>query len=530
MNATPHVDPWTAEPGAAMRDPRTYLRVLWRWKWLFLAIALAVPLGAAALRSRSEPAPVYEASTLLQVQTVTIDTSLFQGASFSPSQSIQTVARLIRTTGVAEVAARFVHPVAANPRALLNAIRVTPDVESGFITITASGSTGREAAAIANAFASAVVRTRTDKAVGELNRTIAGVKKELGRLPVTDETGRRQLSEQLQRLRAVRAAQGSNAEVVEPAVPGGPVLQGHSRTTLLSIILGFLLAMGAVVVAEAADRRLRSPSELEDLTGLPLLSAIPADAFSDVGPAPPGHAEAFQALRGALTYFNIERRLASVVITSAGQQDGKTTVATQLAISIARAGKRVLLIDADLRRPDVASRLRIQSTPGLGAVLVGEASVQEVLVEYPLDPTATGRLVVLPAGSMPPNPSELLSSQNMVDLLRSLESQADLVVLDTAAALAVSDALPLLGAASGVVLVARMSRSTHDAVRRLHRIIVNTGGTLLGVVATGATSGSGYTGYAYDIYRRPNGAVPAGSSRFALPGRRRRDQRSSSQS
>ncbi|MEA2495653.1 MAG: tyrosine-protein kinase, partial [Thermoleophilaceae bacterium] len=431
--------------------------------------------------------------------------SLFSGTSFTPGQSLHTVARLIRTTGVAEIAAKFIHPPPASPRSMLNSIVVTPDVDAGFITITATADTPKQSADIANAFASAVVTNRQDKAVAELNRTIAGVKQELGRIAPTDQTGRNQLSEQLQRLRAVRAAQGSNAEVVEPATLGGRVPVSHSRTTTLSIILGIMLGIGAVFLAEAADRRLRSPSEFEDLTGLPLLSAIPSNAFDVRGSGASGHAEAFQALRGALTYFNIDRPLKSVVITSAGQQDGKTTVATQLALSMARAGKRVILVDADLRRPDICARLGMQPTPGLGAVLVGEQPLNAVLAEYPVDDPGAGRLVILPAGPPPPNPSELLSSQNMRDLIGSLESQADLVIIDTAAALAVSDALPLLRAVTGVVLVARMEQSTRDAVRRLQRVILNAGGTFFGVVATGASSGSGYSGYAYDVYTRVNG-------------------------
>jgi capsular exopolysaccharide synthesis family protein len=519
MTPDDHLDPWTVAPGDVQRDPRTYLRVLWRWKLLFLAVAITVPVAAALLRS---PAPdVYRASTVLKVQLVTIDTSQFSG-SVTSSDTLASAARLITTTSMARQAAEFLKPRPASPRTLLGAVKAEPDIDSGFITITATAPTARRAADIANAFASAVVETRAENAVNELNRTIAGVKGQIARLDATDIVGRNQLSQQLQRLRALRAAQGSNAQVIEPAAaPAAPIPQSEGRTTLLSIVVGLLLAIGAVMAAEAADRRIRTPSELEDLTGLPLLSAIPSSAFRIGRSVRAEDAEAFHTLRGALTYFNVDRRTASIVITSAGQQDGKTTVAAQLAISSARAGKRVLLVDADLRRPDVGARLGIPLAPGLGAVLAGERRVDEIVVEYPIeDSPGAGRLLVLPAGPPPPNPSELLSSQNMRGLLARLEEQADLVILDTAAALAVADALPLLQAASGVVLVARMEQSTREGVRRLQRVIVNAGGQLLGVVATGATSGGGYSGYSYELYDRSR---RNGGRRYrpSLPGRRR---------
>ncbi|MEA2495655.1 MAG: hypothetical protein QOJ29_3566, partial [Thermoleophilaceae bacterium] len=238
--------------------------MLWRWKWLFLVVTAAVPVGAAAFHARFKPAPVYVSSALLQVETITVDTSLFEGAAFSPRDSIESVARRVPTTRLAKIAAKLLHPPPARPRSLLPSIRATPDLEAGLITITALGPTGRRAADVANAFAFAVVRSRADRAVADLNRTIAGVKDELSRTLVPDEAGRRDLSRQLQQLRALRATQGFNAEVVDRAIPSdAPVPVTHRHTMLLAIILGLMLAGGAVYLAEAADRRLRSPSEFE---------------------------------------------------------------------------------------------------------------------------------------------------------------------------------------------------------------------------------------------------------------------------
>ena len=515
------VETWTAEPGATGRDPRTYLRILWRWKLLFLAVAVAVPVGVVLLRS--DPPPVrYQSSTLLQVQSVTVDTSLFSTAVAPPPQSIQAAARLIETAGVAKVAATLLRPPPRNPRALLAQVKVTPDTEAGFITINGIDRQPERAADIANAFATAIVTTREGTAVAKLNRTISGVKDQLDRLAATDATGRQQLSDQLQRLRALRAAQGSNAQVIDPAVGASKIDDSTARqTTIFSIIVGLLLALGAVLIAESMDRRIRTPTELEEFTGLPLLSAIPIDAFTPKGLDGPLAAEAFHMLRGALTYFNVDRRLSSVVVTSASQQDGKTTVTTQLALAVARAGKRVIVVDADLRHPQVCARLgMVAPEVGLAALLVDDAVLADVLMEFPIDVEIEGGcLMILPAGMPPPNPSELLSSQNMRELLTRLEEQCDLVLVDTAAVLAVSDALPLLPAASGVLLVARMKRSTRDAVRRLQRVVAKASGQLLGVVATGASVDRGLGGYTYEVYAASNGGG-RGLGRLTRGGRR----------
>jgi capsular exopolysaccharide synthesis family protein len=191
-------------------------------------------------------------------------------------------------------------------------------------------------------------------------------------------------------------------------------------------------------------------------------------------------------------------------------------VAVRLALASARAGLDVILVDADLRRAGATTKLGLGPTVGLGIVLAEQRPVETALVDWPLGPDAAGRLRVLGAGTPPPNPAALISSNAMRDLLRTLEHQVDLVVIDTPAALAVSDAVPLMQTASGVVLVARMNRSTRDTVQRLHKIIESAHGKLLGAIATGVTTGPGYEKYSQAYY------TPAGRP----SGKRRRGRRS----
>jgi capsular exopolysaccharide synthesis family protein len=362
-----------------------------------------------------------------------------------------------------------------------------------------------------------VVATRAQKARRLIDSAIAQIQRNLGRLDPTDFDGRRQLSQQLQRLRALRAAQGNNAQVVEPAVASSAPVSPHPRrNATLALVIAILLAVGVVFLLERLDRRVRDPLELEELTGAPLLGIVPTEAFSGLDRAPSVR-EAFQTLGASLTYFNIERALDSVLVTSPLKADGKTTVATNLAVAVARRGKDVVLVDCDLRHPQVDARLGSRAPRGLGDVLVGEADLEEVIGHVEV---SAGRLRVVPGGPPPPNPATLLSSDRMRALLTDLERDSDLVVIDTPPALVVSDAMPLLDRVSGVVLVARMSATTREAVRRMVSVIASAGGTLLGAVATGA-KGSGlygygtYTGYeepAATVDGRANGAPAGGRS------------------
>jgi polysaccharide biosynthesis transport protein len=483
---------------AERTDLRAYLRIVWRWKLLILAIVVVIPV-AAYVYVASKP-KVYASSALLQVQALAVDTSLFGASIPAPqSQTLLSAARLVTTTSVARTAAEELGEPRSSGPALLAGVTATADVQADFITISAQAATPQRAADVANAFAEAVVTTRSDQAIERLNTTIGKVQQQLARISGDSANAveaRTQLSEQLARLRALRAAQGNNARIVEPAV-ASPVAVAPRvrRTVILALIIAVLLAFGAVVLAQGSDRKVRDPAELEDLTGRPLLSAVPRSAFGD---EPDGVAgEAFQTLRASLTYFNVDREINSVLITSPAQGDGKTTVATNLARAMARAGKDVILVDADLRRPQVASRLHVAGgAAGLGGVLVGETSLAQAFEEPEVD-TLAGRLRVLPAGHPPPNPSELLASQRMRRLIEKLTEACDLVIVDSTPLLTVSDSLPLVEVVSGTVLIARVNETSKDAVKRLQGVIANAGGTLLGSVATGTAASSSYGGYGY---------------------------------
>jgi capsular exopolysaccharide synthesis family protein len=489
----------TPQP-AEQNDFRAYLRALWRWKWLLLAFLIVIPLISYVLEARKTKE--YQSSTLVRPQAVSVDLSQFGGQSLGP-QNIDALARLIKTTAVASAAAKHLKNPPPNSASLLGEISVVSDNDTGFLTITATDPNPQRASDVANAFAKGIAGNQVDQANAQIDSTMNRIRGQLSKLSQGDPS-RTPLSQQLQQLQTLRGSSNPSSAIIEKASPSGAPVNHNTRRALeLGLVIAILLGIGAVAIAENSDRRVRSPDDLEDMTGLPLLSAIPASAFDPAEDEDLRDEEAFQMLRGALMYFNVDQRLRSVVVTSPGQEDGKTTVSVRLAQSAARAGRNVILVDADLRRPQIGPRLHLNSAGGLGPVLSGEADLWDSLVEIPVSAegdsqiTAQGSLRILPAGPAAPNPSELLSSEQMERVLDELESRCDLVIVDSAAALAVSDALPLLRWTTGVIMIARLNRSTRAGIRRLQKIIASASGNLLGVVATGAPSRGGYDGYGY---------------------------------
>jgi capsular exopolysaccharide synthesis family protein len=276
----------------------------------------------------------------------------------------------------------------------------------------------------------------------------------------------------------------------------------------------------------------RDPKEIEEMFGRPILGAIPQTRgleLPEAGPAvlDPPAAEAFRMLRANLRYFNIDRDVQSVLVTSAAPADGKTTVAWNLATTAAGAGESVLLVEADLRHPRLASRLGLLGSPGLSTVLAGQAELDEVVQEMPVGDRAGGggvrTLEVVLAGPLPPNPSDLLESDRMRQVLAAAERRYDLVVVDTPPTSIVSDAIPIIEQVGGVIVVGRLAKTTREGAMHLRNQLRNLDAQVLGVVVNGIGSEpGGYDGYGYAYgygygptdqpltdSRHPQGGVPA---------------------
>jgi len=264
------------------------------------------------------------------------------------------------------------------------------------------------------------------------------------------------------------ALKTSNIRIVDAAdVSADPVSPRRAINLLIGLLGGALCGIGVAFFFEYMDNRLKTPEELESYLGLPSMGLIPrltgehalTDPLINNG-VPANFSEALRGLRTNVLFSFAEEGARSIVVTSTGPGEGKTTVATNLALGMALAGQRVLLIDADMRRPRVHEALRMEREPGLSNLLVGAAKANEVMRKMPVP-----NLYVLPAGTTPPNPAELLGSKRFSELLTSLKDHFDLVVIDTPPVMAVTDAAVIGYRASGVLFVCAADVTNRHAAK-----------------------------------------------------------------
>ena len=200
-------------------------------------------------------------------------------------------------------------------------------------------------------------------------------------------------------------------------------------------------------------------------------------------------AEAFRQLRTAVQFYAVDRPLKTVMVTSTNAEEGKSSVIANLAVTLAQAGRSVLLVDADLRRPSLHTLFGVEQASGLSTVLA------DPTLELPLQATGVEGLLLLASGVLPPNPSELLASQRMADLVTALSARADYVLFDAPPVVAVTDAAVLASRMDGVLLVLKAAKSKRELAQRAKEQLEKVNARILGVVLTNAPVDATLTTY-----------------------------------
>jgi polysaccharide biosynthesis transport protein len=275
--------------------------------------------------------------------------------------------------------------------------------------------------------------------------------------------------------------------LVEPAaIPAEPSSPSVPRNAALALLVGLSASVLFVYLRSTLDARIRSVDVLTEGMGMTLLGKIPRDAAKASDPSvmteydPSGFSEAYRLLRTRMRYANADGKLNTIMFTSVGEGEGKSSVASLLATALAESGQRVLLIDADMRRPSISEKFGLESTVGLTAVLTRQATLQEAVQR-----SAVTGVDILAAGVLPPNPAELLESQSMRDLVREAGRSFDLVLIDTPPAASTADATTVSAIADAVLLVVRTDgKVTRHAVERVIADLSLVGSRVLGAVGT----------------------------------------------
>ncbi|MDQ7839628.1 MAG: polysaccharide biosynthesis tyrosine autokinase [bacterium] len=334
------------------------------------------------------------------------------------------------------------------------------------------------------------------------------------------------LSQKLQEARIAEASIVGDLRVVDPAVPPqAPVRPRPALNMLLALMLGLMLGVGGAFVLESLDVTFKTPDEAGQSLGLPVLATIPWVNHRRRNPGGTEFpmieqehrnspfTEAFRHLRTSLLYLSPDRPLRTVLVTSPGPDEAKSTVAANLAVVFTQMGHRVWLVECDLRRPGLSWAFQPEGTGGLTELLVDGLPADRAL-----HPTKVENLWFVPGGTVPPNPAELLGSRKMRAFLEHGRTAVDAIILDAPPVLPVTDASVLAPAADGVLLLVRLEKTPREAARRARQQLEAVGARVLGLVVTGAPGrrGKGYYGY-YSYYQA--GGEDAGKGKAAVGGR-----------
>lgn len=491
--------------------PRLF-RALRRRKWTVL-LCLVLVVGATAALTFTQPKR-YSATASLLFRNPGFDETLFgtqnstQGTD--PTREAATNLRLVSSELVAARAARAIGTSSASVQ---SKVTVAADGPSNIVTVSALDTDRDQATKLANVYAKQFIASRKEADQQKVRAALSSVQRRLLQLDPAQarSVNGQQLRTAAQQLTTLASVQTGNAELAQPAArPDGASSPRPTRNLALGIFLGALLGIGLALLRERLDRRLHAPEDVEGATGLPLFGAIALDSSlrgveSFNASRGSGAYEAVSLIRAKLRYYELGRGLRSLAITSAGSGEGKSTVAWTLGAVGPQAGLRVLVIEADLRRPVLVERLKVPLSPGLTSVLIGESNLADAVraVHVPGMSGAADSFDVLPAGAIPPNPAELLESQRMIDLLKAAESAYDLVIIDTSPVGIVADGLAVLSEATATLLVARLEWTKREDAENLVDTLVQIGVKPIGVVANGAPEGRSYGYYSAKAPERP---------------------------
>ncbi len=454
-----------------------YAQLAKRYWRSMVAIVLLCIAAAGGLTLILRPSYTSHSSIFVSVDSGASGGDLYQGASYA-EQQVTSFSKLANSELVLKpVIARL--GLATSPGALAKHIVVTSPTSTSIIDIAATDNNPHQAAAIADTVAQSLVSA-------------------VSKLSPTSPTG----------------TQLVTATIVNTAtVSATPTSPKPLTNLVLGLVLGVVIAAGQALVRSAIDTRIKTTDDLARVLDAPLLAAVghvglmdESDSYATGDP----NTEAYRRLRtnvGFLTPGTEHRR--SLVVTSPNQSEGKTQTIIGLARMLAQAGERVLLIDADMRRPTLAQRLRLDPEPGLSQVLAGRGRIDDFVIQVD-----DGTLFVLPAGSLPPNPAELLASRTMENLLATAEAMYDYVLIDSPPVLPVTDSVVIAERVSGVILVIRSGRTRVQDVREAARLLETAGVTISGAVVNDVARSSryGYGGYgsAYYSSSQPGSARSGG--------------------
>jgi succinoglycan biosynthesis transport protein ExoP len=516
---------------------RDYLDILWRRKWIILQAVIIVPAVALLWASR-QPA-VYQASASVLVNTQNVAANLSGISDPSQMDATRVLQTQVELARVPEVARRAVKSAGVDDWTggdLLGASTVASTEDSDVMTFTVSAGEPAAAVKLVNQYARQFTLYRLELDTDALKKAIASVERRMQRLR---EAGRKDsalyasMAERRDSLETLSTLQTARATVVREGAGASQIEPKVTRAGVLGLVLGIALGVGLAFFRETLDTRVRSTGVIADRLRMPLLGRLPrpprafrrSSRLVTVTDPHGRHAEAVRMLMSNIDLVNLEHGAVSIMLTSALEKEGKSTTAANLAVAFAQAGKRVILVDFDLRNSWIHHLFRLDKTPGLTELATGEITIEEAL--QPVDvgvpsqaveadvrrqfsassvqgadsPNGSiGTLRVIPSGAPVLDPAWIVRNA-FGSIVEQVRQQSDLVIVDGPPLLLTGDAVGASTRVDALLMVTRLNRVRRPLLDEVERILQQSPAIKLGFVATDAEAESGY-GYVASAYYR----------------------------
>jgi capsular exopolysaccharide synthesis family protein len=510
-------------------DLRQALSILWLRKWSIMAITLLV-VGVALFVS-SRQTPIYQST--VRILVIAVDT--IPSDTVPPTEpNLQTEAELINSVAVAQIVAERVN-LTGSPGGLLGSLSVDQPTETEILQVSYRSSDPREARRMATAFAAAYLEYRTGTVTEQilsasqsielqielLQQDFSAINRELQGLSASDpnrgllEAQANLLSTQIVQLQLELIALPEGVTVgriIQPAsIPASPVSPNHTVNGIFGLVVGLGLGIGLAFMRDRLSERVRSSEEAEAYLEAPILATIPRIASSwarrrepflvtSVQSRSPA-AEGYRVLRTSVLSAASTAGVKSIAVTSAHPGEGKSSTVANLGVVLARAGKRVCLVSADLRRPRLHEFFQREGQPGLIEVVAGHVTLAQALQEVTLptrgfDAPPAG-LHLLPSGRVPDDPTELITSETVARMLATLEDRMDIVLIDLPPVLPVTDALVVAAATKNVLLVIGPQANTRPTITSVRQQLDRVGARILGGILNGPDPSMAQAYYSY---------------------------------
>jgi polysaccharide biosynthesis transport protein len=494
-----------------------YSRVLVRRKWLVLCPLILVPL-AAVLVSLQQTS-LYQASAQVLLSQQSPVTSILgisdASSALQPDRVAQTQADLARVPEVAQRTLAAAGMRNRSPLQFLADSSVSPTSNADLLEFDVQDRSPATARLLATEYARQFISYRNHLNASELQRARHRLEdrlKDLRAAGLKSSPLYADLTAKKQQLMGIEALQTTSAVLVRPADQALRVQPRPLRDGMLGLCLGLLLGIGAALLRERIDTRVRGSDEIERILDVPLLARLPSPPEDAVAallrdPSEP-YAESIRTLRVRLELTTHGPSALALMVTSALAREGKSTTVAGLSVALAQAGRKVVLCDLDPRRPALDRLFRVERQWGLIDVACGRASLDRALKKIAIPAplrrraggssnrrnggSAGGLLEVLTFGHIPPDPSEFISSDAVAAILEQLRDRADFVLVDAPPLLGVGDAMALAAQVDGILLVSRLDLVRRATLGELRRVLRSCPAPTVGFVATAASVGDGY--------------------------------------